>query len=128
MSCLQDLSSAKTAANSLQSSSGQHDQALQQKQNEVGDHSRHVSRAAVILWLTLTSCLQLMAVRETNRQLDNKVEQLQSFLQEQAASNKQARVCLCCLPHPDAKKVQYEACMLCRQLLWSSPVSGVSWT
>ena len=28
-------------------------------------------------------------------QLDNKVEQLQSFLQEQAASNKQARVCLC---------------------------------
>ena len=39
--------------------------------------------------------LQLMAVRETNRQLDNKVEQLQSFLQEQAASNKQARVCLC---------------------------------
>lgn len=35
---------------------------------------------------------QVLAIRETNRQLDSKVEQLQSFLQEQAASNKQARV------------------------------------
>ena len=36
--------------------------------------------------------LQVFAAQDKNRHLDQKVEQLQSFLQEQAASNKQARV------------------------------------
>ena len=39
--------------------------------------------------------LQVTAVRETNRQLDSRVERLQSYLQEQDANTKQARVLTC---------------------------------
>ena len=49
------------------------------------------------LCLTLTYVLQALSVRETNRLLDSKVQQLQSQLHEQATNNSQARVGDICL-------------------------------
>jgi len=78
----------------LRTSSGTSNHALQQKQAEV----YCVSLWDIALGLSKRSPLRLLAgmqvhsVRETNRLLDGKLQQLQSQLHEQAASTKQARV------------------------------------
>ena len=45
-----------------------------------------------MLSIATVAGMQVQSVRETNRHLDGKLQQLQSQLHEQAASTKQARV------------------------------------
>ena len=88
---MQDLASAQQASNSLQGSAGAQTQALQQKQAEVGFSACIVTTPPSSVYIC--SVLQIQSVRETNRLLDGRMQQLQSQLQESAANNKQARVC-----------------------------------
>ena len=61
--------------------------------------------------------LQIQSVRETNRLLDGRMQQLQSQLQDSAANNKQARVC--CHIH------KLSVVLVCTLLLLSSQASCI---